>query len=66
MKRQLQDLIDDIFIDEKSTLENDMDKCHKEIKRWQAQNKEPVNIDVLIINKLNSLEIEENRKKEFI
>lgn len=58
MKRRLQDLIDEIFIDEKSTLENDMNKCYDEIKKWEVKNKEPVNFDVVMINKLNSLEME--------
>ena len=58
MKRKLQDLIDHIFTDEKSTLDDDMKKCYDEIKRWESRNKEPVNFDVIIINKLNTLLME--------
>ena len=65
MKRKLQDLIDNIFGEEKHALEDDMEKCNKEIKRWELQNKEPVNFDVVIINKLNNLEMEEKEQATF-
>ena len=63
MKRKLQDLIDHIFTDEKSALDDDLKRCYDDIKRWESRNKEPVNFDVIIINKLNNL-LNEQKSRE--
>lgn len=39
-------------------------RCYDEIRRWEAQNKEPVNLDVVMANKIYNLEEEERNRGE--
>ena len=58
MKRKLLDLIDYIHSTEQQQIENEMEQVQGEMKKWQRSEYEPVNFDVVIVNKISQIEKE--------
>lgn len=48
MKRKMQDLVDNVYNEEREALASDLDKCQDELRRWEKKGEEPVNFDVMI------------------
>lgn len=63
MKRKLLDFIDKVHKEEQEVLDQQLEKCQRDLAKWTASGKEPYNFEVYLLNRMQEIEKIERAKK---
>ena len=65
MKREVISQVDTIHDDEQDLLCDELKVVRPEMCNWLRENKEPVHLDVFVVNKIKQVEKQRKKKEEY-